>query len=103
MRQFTAILFLILCANNSKAQNAAIDSINRLLKTAQSDTARINLTNEKIYLLGEVNLDSSTALAKKILEETKRIHFTEGEADVLRSLSTNAMRTGDYNAAEIEI
>jgi two-component system, NtrC family, sensor kinase len=93
-------LFFALCLLASRAQNAAIDSISRLIPKATSDTERINLAIKKIGLLTETNIDSSMALGKKTIEEARRLNYSRGEAGVLLNMSSNYSIKGDYVAAE---
>ncbi len=81
------------------AQNRKIDSLNRLISRAASDTQRINLTVEKIRVLTSDNLDSSIALANRTIEEAERIHYKQGEASARIALANNYCFTGNYSAA----
>ena len=100
MKRSFIILFFSVFFTYARAQNAAIDSINRLMSTAKTDTAKINLASEKVRLLGETNIDSSLIMAKKTLEEAKRINYKKGEADVSVNLATDLTRKGDYASAK---
>ena len=72
MKRCIIILLFSLFVIQTRAQNPAIDSLNRLISTAKTDTERINLATQKIALLGEVNIDSSMVLGRKIIEEAKQ-------------------------------
>ncbi len=99
MKRYIIILVLSGFINYSFAQSAVIDSLSRLISEAKTDTARINLTNQKIYRLSEINIDSSMSLAKKIIEDAKKINYKKGEAEALLNMATNFSRKGDYASA----
>ncbi|MEP6951562.1 MAG: tetratricopeptide repeat protein [Ginsengibacter sp.] len=96
MKRCVLILFLFHFITHSNAQNAAIDSLNRLISKAQTDTERINLANKKIHILSEINIDSAITLGKAIIEEAKKIKYKKGEADALIHLAANFSVKGDY-------
>ena len=100
MKRCIIFSFVLLVLNHAGAQNPAIDSVNRLLSKAKTDTDRINLESEKIHLLTEINIDSSIILGKKTIEEAKRINYKKGEADALLNMSSNYSLKGDYVAAK---
>ena len=100
MKQCVLFLLLSLFITYANAQNAAIDSLNRLISEAQTDTARINLAIKKIYLLGEINIDSAIVFGNKIIEETKKINYKKGEADALITMTANFSVKGNYSLAE---
>jgi two-component system, NtrC family, sensor kinase len=99
MKQCIIFLSLSLFINYADAQNAAIDSISRLINKAKTDTERINLGVKKIHLLTEVNIDSSMILGKKVIEEAKKINYQSGEADALINMAANFSLKGDYISA----
>ena len=99
MKRGIIIFFISFFIIHVHAQNAAIDSLNRLIVQAQTDTARINLTIEKIVKLSEVNLDSSIILANLMIGQSKKINFQPGEARALIQAAANFSRKGDYTAA----
>ena len=96
MKQCIILLSFLRFVTYVNAQNAAIDSINRLISKAKSDTERINLVTKKIYLLTEVNIDSSMVLGKKNIEDAKKIGYKTGEADALMNMAANFSIKGDY-------
>jgi len=100
MKRCIIILLFSLFNVHARAQNPAIDSLNRLISKAKTDTERINLATQKITLLGEVNIDSSMILGRKIIEEARQINYKKGEADALLGMSSNFSRKGDYASAE---
>lgn len=82
--------FVVLAAFTcmGQAQNKTIDSLKTRIIKAKSDTARINLTNDMIVKLSEVNLDSSIALGKNVLQESRKLGYNKGEANALINMSS---------------
>ncbi|MEP7319380.1 MAG: tetratricopeptide repeat protein, partial [Panacibacter sp.] len=98
------ICLLIVCYTiPAFAQTAKIDSLNKLIGEATTDTARIKLLIKKAKVLGNINLDSSTNLALKTLEEIKKINFYKGEIEIRQRLATNYCFKGDYKAASEQL
>ena len=83
----------------SYAQQKKVDSLNRLIQSATSDTQRINLINEKIDFWISSNLDSAIALARINIASARRLGYAKGEAYALLSLSTSVNFKGDYDTA----
>ncbi|MEP7079966.1 MAG: tetratricopeptide repeat protein [Ginsengibacter sp.] len=95
------ILALMLCSVLlTLAQSKKIDSINILINKATSDTARINLMVKKSTYVRNQNIDSSIALAKKILSEAHRIGYYKGEVNTRNNLITSYCFKGDFKSAE---
>ena len=89
------VCFAIICS----AQSNAIDSLDKLINNATSDTARINLLNKKSALLGNINLDSAIAVAKTALQDAIKINYKTGEGVARIRLASNFCFKGDYNGA----
>ena len=83
-----------------RAQSPQLDSLNRRISRATTDTGRINLINKKIHLLNQVNLDSAISLALKTIEWAKRIRYRQGEALARMRLAIGYTFKGDYAAAQ---
>ena len=83
-----------------RAQSPQLDSLNRRISRATTDTGRINLINKKIHLLNQVNLDSAISLALKTIENAKRIRYRQGEALARMRLAIGYGFKGDYAAAQ---
>lgn len=98
--QLLTLLFICFCASIVQSQTKFIDSLDRLIKAENNDTARIKLINSKIYKLNQINLDSGLELARKNLANAQRINFTNGEAQSLLYMATNYSMRGDYPAAK---
>jgi len=81
------------------AQNTKIDSLDNLLISATSDTARINLIVEKVELISSFNLDSAINLATKTLAEAQRIGFHKAEVTLRKRLVYNYSYKGNFSAA----
>lgn len=95
---FTCILIIIY--SSSYSQNKKIDSLDRLITKATSDTQRINLKVKKIGLLVNENLDTANELAIKTIEEAKRIQYKKGEAVIRIRLANNYCFLGRFAEAK---
>ena len=95
-----AILFLFCITETTLAQNAKIDSLNRLISMANTDTGKINLMIKKINVLGRINLDTAINFARQTLEEAKKINYYRGEIDIRQDLASNYCYKGEYKAAK---
>ncbi len=100
MRTLIPILLLISLSIPAYGQNSALDSLDRLIQRATSDTARINLLIQKVSFLIEVNIDSAIGESKKIIESAERLHYRKGEAQARVKLATSYCFKGEYAAAE---
>ncbi len=96
----TTILLFSFCIELSHAQNNKIDSIDRLISKATTDTQKINLINKKIGILSTINIDTSISLGKKNIEEAKKIKYRKGEAEARIKLASNYCIKGEFEAAE---
>jgi signal transduction histidine kinase len=99
MKSIIAILFFFLLIEPGYAQNSKIDSLDQLIGKASSDTTRINLVNEKINILGGINIDSAISLGKKNIEEAEKINYDKGEANARLRLANSYCFKGEYDAA----
>jgi serine phosphatase RsbU (regulator of sigma subunit) len=103
MRRIPTFLVLILSAQLLIAQNAKLDSLSGLISKTASDTARMKLILKKVYLLSNINLDSSINLAVRTLNENKKILYYRGEVDLRIRLVYNYSYKGNYNAAKEQL
>ncbi|WP_420147672.1 tetratricopeptide repeat protein [Spirosoma sp.] len=95
------LLFLnltVVQAQNLK--NPKLDSLDRLIRQASTDTGRINLTNKKISLLTQVNIDSAIRLSLQTIEKAKRINYKQGEVLTRVHLAYSYSFKGNYAAAK---
>lgn len=99
MKVWISLLFLML-SYIAFPQQRILDSLDNLLAKEQSDTARINLINQKIRLVSQVNLDSAIAMAAANLQHAINIHYLKGEADCRVRAATNLCYKGEYAEAE---
>ena len=88
MKTATFFLLMNLMASLLFGQNSKIDSLNKLISNATSDTARINLEAKKINELSNVNLDTALSFGLKTLQEAKKNNYYRGEVDVRRNLTS---------------
>jgi len=102
MKLYSTVFLLVVCFN-TYSQTKKIDSLNRLISVATSDTAKINLNNSKISLLQQVNLDSGIALSKANLAAARRINYKKGEADCEVRAATIYCFKGYYDSAKTSL
>jgi len=100
MKNFALIGVLLLFSCFAYSQNKKIDSLDRLIAKAASDTQKINLTISKIRIVANINLDSAIALANKTIEKAKQINYKKGEAGARIALASNYCFKGAYSAAK---
>ena len=103
MKRIPAFFLLIFSAQMVIAQNAKLDSLSNLISKSVSDTARIKLILNKVYLLSNFNLDSSINLALRTLNENKRIGYYRGEVDLRIRLVYNYAYKGNHKAAKEQL
>lgn len=100
MRPLTALVLFLFGLPIVRAQSPKIDSLNRLIRRARTDTGRINLINKKIALLSQINLDSAISLSLKTIESAQRIKYQPGEALARMRLANGYSFKGDYATAQ---
>ena len=93
------VVIFCFCITLLHAQSTYIDSINHLISAAKTDTARINLTNKKVYKLIEINLDASLNLARINLTDARKLNYKKGEAMALSNMATDLTMKGNYDSA----
>ena len=103
MRRISTFFLLIFSAQMIIAQNAKLDSLSNLISKTVSDTGRIKLILNKVYLLSNVNLDSSINLALRTLNENKKIGYYRGEVDLRIRLVYNYSYKGNHKAAKEQL
>lgn len=88
---------LLMLFSNSllKAQNAKLDSLDRLIRIETDDKLRIKHMLEKADHLAIISLDSAIILNLKILEESKRINYGLGQEEAMLKLIYNYTYTGN--------
>ncbi len=99
MKPCITVLIISLLVAQLRAQNAKIDSLDRLISQSTSDTARINLVIQKLFFVSRVNIDSAISLSKRTIEEAKKINYSKGEAGARVKLAYGYSRKGDYRLA----
>jgi two-component system, NtrC family, sensor kinase len=100
MRKIVWVLWMLPVFSFSYAQNNKLDSLNRLIAKASSDTQRINLEIKKIKTLSNNNQDSSILFGKRIIEKSKIIQYKLGEAKARIAIAFPYCFKGEYNAAK---
>ncbi|MFD2573087.1 tetratricopeptide repeat protein [Spirosoma soli] len=81
------------------AQTPKLDSLERLIRQAKTDTGRVNLANAKTNLLGENNLDAAIELSKETIKEAQRIKYKRGETKATLKLGVNYCLKGKFPEA----
>ncbi|CAN5412206.1 hypothetical protein BH10BAC2_BH10BAC2_42220 [soil metagenome] len=99
MKILLAVMSIFFLSVTCSAQKSVIDSLDRLISKAGSDTARINLFNKKIALLSNVNIDTAISLGKSTLEEAIKINYKKGEGAARIKLANNYCFKGEYATA----
>ncbi|QRR01286.1 tetratricopeptide repeat protein [Dyadobacter sandarakinus] len=100
MKHLSIALFLLFSQLAAPAQDRKLDSINRLITTVKSDTAKVNRLLDKIGILSTSNLDSALALSLSTIQFSRKISYTAGEGRA-RMLSANYYSyKGDFEAAK---
>ena len=94
-----SIVLLMFSTALLSAQNAKIDSLNRLISKESDAKARINHMLEKADLLAIISLDSAIKFNLKILEESKRINYKLGQEEVRAKLVHTYSYQGNSKAA----
>jgi len=85
MRILLLILLLPLTANLVQAQRAQVDSLQNVLRDAESDTARVTALAYMAFHMTTVNPDSALILAQQSREYAERISFDRGIASANNS------------------
>jgi two-component system NtrC family sensor kinase len=100
MKYFLSSMMFLLSVFSPYAQTKAIDSLNRLIAKAASDTQRINLELAKCRIISNVNLDSGITLAAGILNQSKQINYIHGEAEARIKMAGGYNFTGNYGKSK---
>ena len=99
MKFFITALFIFLFGETARTQNAKLDSLDKLIRKATTDTAKINLANKKNIIISRINIDSAIDLSKKTIEKAKSINYNSGEASARLNLATNYCMKGAFKLA----
>ena len=94
------IIFLCFISTSFLHAQTTIDSINKLIKDATSDTAKINRLNDKTAAFIEINLDSAAESGSNAVFEAVTAKYLKGEADARRLMGTILSFKGDYASAQ---
>ena len=89
MRILTVLLCLFLFCQKSSAQKSNIDSLDREIAKATTDTAKIRLECRKVSTWSRLNLDSAISQAERTLPKAKQTDFTEARLFLQFNLATN--------------
>src|SRR5579862_6463866 len=100
MRKLITCLLLLFWGIRLEGKDKGIDSLNRLINSAHSDTQRINLKIEKLRHLNHGNNDTAIAFARNLINEAKEVKYILGEAKARMMLSGDYCFAGDYALAK---
>lgn len=103
MKTHITTLMLSLLFTVSNAQTAKLDSLDRLIKQATTDTGRVNLANVKTGLLSENNLDAAIQLGKQTIKDARRIKYKRGETKAILKLGVNYCLKGNFAEAKLNL
>jgi two-component system NtrC family sensor kinase len=98
--RYLVIIFLCFISTSFLHAQTTIDSINKLIKNATSDTAKINRLNDKTAAFIEINLDSAAESGSNAVFEAVTAKYLKGEADARRLMGTILSLKGDYASAQ---
>jgi len=99
MKPLLQLLLIAIASVHLHAQSSRIDSLNRLIALAKTDTARINLLVKKVNLYSNHNLDTAIQLGRQVLAEAKKAKYYEGEISIWQGLIVNYCFKGEYASA----
>ncbi|QJW90188.1 tetratricopeptide repeat protein [Spirosoma taeanense] len=103
MKGFMVLVLLTYCVTSSYAQKRKLDSLDRLIAKATTDTGRINLINKKLSYLVEVNIDSALSLSKRTIEQARAINYKRGEARARLEAANAYCYKGEFSAASANL
>lgn len=100
-RQACITIFLgLLCSTSALSQRKSVDSLQRLINTATSDTQRINLKIKQFNSFGVINLDSAIILGEEVIKEAASTGYQMGEIKARTSIIYLYSMSGDFEKAK---
>lgn len=96
-------LYSLLFCLSAHAQTNKTDSLLVLIKSAKTDTGRINLMNNLASRLTQNDLDSAIRYSKKVIAEAQRVHYVAGEVSAHQNMAEGLIRKGNFETAKEEI
>ena len=96
MKTHLSIGLLCLGLATGYAQSGKLDSLDRLIRQATTDTARINRQNSKISLLTAINIDSAIRLSNSTISQAREINYWQGEVKARLKLAFCYSLKGDF-------
>lgn len=97
------LLWLGCCTTVAYAQNAEIDSLNRLIRKARTPVERLDLLVSKISAYNEVNLDSAIAVGQQAIAESQKANYTKGEAKARLRIANSYCYKGEFGVARTNL
>ena len=96
MKIYLSIGLLCFGLTTGYAQSNKLDSLDRLIRQATTDTARINRQNSKIGLLTAINIDSAIRLGNATVSQSRKINYPKGEVKAWLKLAFCYNIKGDF-------
>ncbi|AUD03549.1 tetratricopeptide repeat protein [Spirosoma pollinicola] len=103
MKYLTTVVIILFNLATLQGQSLKLDSLDRLIRQATTDTGRINRINAKINLLSQINIDSAISLSIKTIADAQRIKYPQGEGIARIRLAFNYSVKGNYAAAKANL
>lgn len=103
MKTLTLLLLLALQCSIVFGQDTRTDSLDKLISSATTDTAKVNLRLKKMQVFLNVNIDSSIAQGLEILEMARRINYYPGEKDARMQLATGYIYKADFKSGQAQL
>lgn len=97
MRKLLSILPFLTLASSSLAQPALVDSLRQVMKSADTDTARITSLSYMAFHMASMKPDSALILAQSALTQAVEIGFDRGVASANNSLGWIYFQTGNLD------
>jgi tetratricopeptide (TPR) repeat protein len=89
----------IICGSAAVAQNAAIDSLKRVIRTTKIDTSKVNIYNQLAFEFKESDLDTTLFYAQKAVDLSQKIKYDNGLANGFINKGNVYIILGDYKEA----
>lgn len=103
IRKGLAVITCFFCFLQAHGQTAKIDSIDRLIRSAPTDTGRINLMIARMSLLSDLNLDSAALFGNAVIRTAAAYRYKRGEAKARQVLATIYCYAGEFEQARRQL
>lgn len=96
MRRLFLFFWFFVCLNPLSAQTRSIDSLKRLIHTAKSDQAKVDLMKELCYEFEDSRPDTALILARQAYYLSINSGYKKGESGALRQMSSAYKNLGNF-------